>query len=591
MKSLLPALLFSLATTLPVSAQSPVAVAPSPPPANTTAPAAPAPTPAAPFPVAITVDAAQPVGPWKPIYRFFGADEPNYAYMKDGEKLIKELGELAPPDVYFRAHNLLTTGNGTAAFKWGSTNAYTEDAKGNPVYDWTIVDLIFDTYLKHGVRPYVEVGFTPEAMSIHPEPYQHHWDPTQSYSAIYTGWSYPPKDYAKWGELVYQWAKHCVDKYGAAEVNKWYWEIWNESNAGGNGRPAYWRSTPQDFMKLHDYAVAGILRALPTARVGGPDAAGNGGQWTRNFLEHCLTGTNYATGAKGTKIDFISFHAKGSPTFVNGHVRMGLSNQLRAMDGGFAIVASYPELKNTPIVIGESDPDGCAACEGPQLGYRNTALYPAYTAAGIAREFELADRHGVNLEGALTWAFEFEDQPFFAGQRTLATNGIDLPILNLFRMYKYMDGQRISTNSTAGLSLDAVMRSGVRGAPDVSALATFAPGKLCVMVWHYHDDDVPGPDANVTLNLTHLPAAAASAKLTQYCIDENHSNAFTVWKQLGSPVKPTPDQYATLEKAGHLGQVSAPALTVSGNQSTVRLSLPRQSISLLVLDWTVPKTP
>src|SRR6185295_19777063 len=106
----------------------------------------------------------------KPIWRFFGADEPNYATMKNGRKLMKELGSLGTPQVYFRTHNLLTSGDGTPALKWGSTNAYTEDAQGNPKYDWTILDPIFDTYLKNGVRPYVQIGFMPEALSVKPQP-------------------------------------------------------------------------------------------------------------------------------------------------------------------------------------------------------------------------------------------------------------------------------------------------------------------------------------------------------------------------------------------------------------------------------------
>ena len=97
-------------------------------------------------------------------------------------------------------------------------------------------------------------------------------------------------------------------------------------------------------------------------------------------------------------------------------------------------------------MIGESDPDGCAACQGPQLGYRNTTMYSSYTAASFARMHDLADRHGVNLEGALTWAFEFEDQPYFAGFRALASNGIALPVLNVFRMFGRMSGDRISVD-------------------------------------------------------------------------------------------------------------------------------------------------
>ena len=163
-----------------------------------------------PFPVSIRVDAASDEGELKPIWRFFGADEPNYAYMEHGQKLLRELGEMRPKQVFFRTHNLLTTGDGTPALKWGSTNAYTEDAQGNPIYDWTIVDRIFDTYLERGVRPYAQIGFMPEAMSTKPQPYKHNWKPGDKYDDIYTGWAYPPKDYDKWRELVFQWTKHCA---------------------------------------------------------------------------------------------------------------------------------------------------------------------------------------------------------------------------------------------------------------------------------------------------------------------------------------------------------------------------------------------
>src|SRR5689334_4256193 len=118
------------------------------------------------FPVTIRVDAAKPRGDLKPIWRFFGADEPNYAYMKDGSKLLGELGDLRRGEVFFRTHNLLTSGDGTPALKWGSTNAYREDEQGRPIYDWTIVDRIFDAYLKRGVRPYVQIGFMPKALSV-----------------------------------------------------------------------------------------------------------------------------------------------------------------------------------------------------------------------------------------------------------------------------------------------------------------------------------------------------------------------------------------------------------------------------------------
>src|SRR4051812_2834676 len=171
------------------------------------------------FPVKIAVDAAKSDGPVNPVWRFFGADEPNYATMKDGRTTLANLGQLAPGNVYFRTHNLLTSGDGTPALKWGSTNVYSEDAQGRPVYDWTIVDRIFDTYRTRGVKPYVEIGFMPEALSLRPQPYQHDWRPGSG--TLRTGWAYPPKDYTKWEELVFQWVRHCVERYGSTEVASW----------------------------------------------------------------------------------------------------------------------------------------------------------------------------------------------------------------------------------------------------------------------------------------------------------------------------------------------------------------------------------
>jgi len=532
------------------------------------------------FAVSMTVDAAKPLGEFKAIWRMFGADEPNYATMKNGRKLIGELGALKPRDVYFRAHNLLCSGDGTPALKWGSTGVYSEDANGRPIYSWKILDGIFDTYLTNGVRPYAQIGFMPEALSIKPQPYQHTWTPAAKYSEIVTGWAYPPKDYDKWRELVFQWAKHCVERYGQTEVQAWYWEVWNEANG------FYWKAKPEEFHKLHDYAIDGVRHALPTARVGGPDSAGAGGRWTRGFIEHCLRGTNYATGKIGTPLDFVAFHAKGSPTYVNGHVRMGIANHLREVDAGFSIVKSYPELKNVPIVIGESDPEGCAACQGAQLGYRNGTMYSSYTAASFARKLELARRHSVNLDAALTWAFTFEDQPLFAGFRQLATGGIDLPVMNVFRMFHQMSGQQLPVTSDSAVSLDDIKTSGVRGRPDVSGLASLDHNKLAVLLWHYHDDDVVGPNAAVKLTLNEIPFNSGKAKLIRYAIDADHSNAFTAWQKMGSPAQPTADQYEQLEKAGRLTQVGS-AEVVSVNDGGVRLSLPlaRQAVVLLVLSW------
>jgi xylan 1,4-beta-xylosidase len=465
--------------------------------------------------------------------------------------------------------------------KWGSTNAYTEDEQGRPVYDWTILDRIFDSYRERGVRPYVQIGFMPKALSTQPDPYENRyfrgdWDAKD----FRTGWAYPPKDYDKWRELVRRWAEHCAQRYGEAEAESWVWEVWNEPNG-------YWNGTREEFFKLYDYAVDGVRRALPGAKVAGPHTAGGpGGTWLKDFLEHCRSGANAATGGTGAPLDIIAFHAKGRPQFIDGHVRMGLAAELERVESALAVIADFPEFKHLPIVIGEADPDGKAARLAPELGYRQGTLYASYTAASFARFHELADGHGTNLQGAVTWAFAFEGKPFFEGYRVLSTNGIDLPILNVFRMFSRMGGQRPLVHSSAAYPAAKIIAGGVTGAPDVSALAGLESNRLSVLLWHYHDDDLPGPVASVELSLRGLPAGAANARITEHRIDATHSNAFEAWKRMGSPPTPSPGQYASLEQAGQLAAAAPPAVSrVSDGTSRLRLALPRQSVVLITLEW------
>ena len=531
-------------------------------------------------PVTISVNAERSAGPLPPVWRFFGADEPNYATMKDGRKLLVELGKLKTGEVYFRAHNLLNTGDGTPAFKWGSTNAYTETKDGKPVYDWTVVDRIIDTYLARGIRPYLQIGFMPEALSTAPPgiPYQHLWRPGFDYKLIATGWSYPPGSYEKWGELVYQWTLHNVERYGRDEVLKWYFEVWNEPNSN-----FYWQGSPEDFYKLHDVAIAGVRRALPNARVGGPDVAGAGGAFMDGFLKHVASGTNYVTGEVGTPTDFLAFHAKGRPSFVDGHVRMGISTHLKEVDNGFKKIAAVPALAAKPIVIGESDPEGCAACPGPQNAYRNGTMYSSYTAASFTRIWDIAALRRVNLEGVLTWAFEFENQPWFAGYRQLSTNGVNLPVLNVFRLFAKLGSERILATSTGQIPLEQIVADGVRGETDVGALATRTPaGSVAVLIWNYHDDDVPGPDAAVRLTISGI-SKKNSRVASIWRVDDAYGNAFAAWKRLGAPQSPNATQYAELESASEL--VPQPLKPSGGQRGAMNfdVAIPRQGVALVIL--------
>jgi xylan 1,4-beta-xylosidase len=535
-------------------------------------------------PVTIHVDAAKSLGPFAPVWDYFGYDEPNYTYAPHGRELIDELVVLSPGTVQIRTHNLLTTGDGTPALKWGSTNAYTEDAAGRPIYDWTIVDRILDTYVQSGAKPFVEIGFMPEALSTHPEPYQHHWPKDD----LYVGWTYPPKEYAKWAELIRQWVLHCVAKYGKDAVASWNWEVWNEPNIG------YWHGTPEEYDKLYDYAVDAVKRALPQAKVGGPATTGPSGEkaaeYLRQFLQHCATGTNFATGKMGAPLDFITFHAKGAPKVTDGRVMMGLSNQLNDVDHGLAIIATFPKFSHLPVVLSESDPEGCAACSAhdhPQNAYRNGTLYPTYTAVSIKNMLDLNQRHKTNLAGILTWAFEFEDQPYFYGFRTLATNGVDKPVLNVFRMLGLMSSERIEVKSSAAVDVEQILKSGVREAADIDGFASRGDYRVTVLLWNYHDDENGGSDAPARLDVSGLHVNGHKLLLREYRIDQSHSNSYTVWKAMGSPQNPTSEQIAALKAAGQLQMAGSPRWVESTNKDgvIVDLSLSRQSVALVELSW------
>jgi len=536
-------------------------------------------------PVSIQVDLSMPQGPYKPIYSWFGYDESNYTTMKYGKQLLTELHDLSPVPVYIRAHHLLTSGNGVPELKWSSSNVFTLDANGKPVYDFTITDQTFDEFQKAGVRPMVELGFMPKDLAATVpgvDAYQVHYPG----STISGASNNPPKDYAVWGELVRKYTEHLVERYGKDQVRTWYFEVWNEPDI------PYWHATPEEYNKLYDYSVAGVRAALPDAIVGGPASTGPASDkaeaFLDNFLKHCLNDKSAANG-KAIPLDFISFHPKGRPTVVDGHVRMGLANELKAAGNGFRIVAKYPKYIHLPIILSEADPEGCAACSmkvNPSNAYRNGPLYPTYTAAAIKSLFELQDRYKVNLISMLSWSFEFEDKEYFEGFRTLATNGIDKPVLNVFRMAGLMSGERVNTSSTGQVSLDDILNTGVRQTPDIDAFATKGDHEAAVMLWNYHDDDVPAEGAPVQVTIASIPPGVKKVLLEHYRIDNTHSNSYTAWKAMGSPQTPTAEQYARLKEAGHLELLRSPEwLDVKDGKVTIATELPRQATSLMRLKW------
>lgn len=263
-----------------------------------------------------------------------------------------------------RPHHLFCTGNRRGTIKWGSTNVYTEDEQGNPIYDFEVFDKIFDTILKTGCKPFVELGFMP--YDLVDKSFVEEGDPWNRQS-IYQryGWACPPKDYDRWRELISTVVGHLVDRYGAEEVETWYFELWNEPDLD-----YYWKGSVEEFCKLYDYTVAGIVDVLPSAYIGGPATTGpvqgsKSASFLDAFLHHCRYGTNYVTNKTGTRLDFISFHIKGGGFPFDLRPKKdfpSIHTMLQQLSLGLDIIEKYG-YKGLEVVLSEADPDGWAEGE------------------------------------------------------------------------------------------------------------------------------------------------------------------------------------------------------------------------------------
>ena len=185
--------------------------------------------------------------------------------------------------------------------------------------------------------------------------------------------------------------------------------------------------------------------------------------------------------------------------------------------------------------------------------------------------------------GAVTWSFEFENQPWFAGFRDLATNGVDKPVLNVFRMFGQMKGNRVEAISNRMYNLNSILDSSIRKPQtDIGVLATKAEKTAAVMLWNYHDEDKADSKDVVSILLNKLPVKMVT--ITEYRIDTENSNAYSEWKKMGSPQNPDAKQIAALEKAGQLKMIGKTRrFNTAGGAFEMELS--RQGVALLKLDW------
>jgi xylan 1,4-beta-xylosidase len=422
---------------------------------------------------------------------------------------------------YVRFHGIFDRGVGL----------YHIGPNGQPIYNFSYVDQIYDGLLKNGIRPYVELSFMPPQLAAHHivQPFFYH--PIIS----------PPESWNAWGQLVYHFTRHLVDRYGINEVSHWYFEVWNEPNIG------FWAGKPKQatYYKLYDAAARAIKRVSPRLRVGGPATAQ--AAWVSSFIRH--------TTQDHVPVDFISSHIYGNDTAQN---VFGLNefiprNQMVCR----AVKKVYDEVKhssrpNLPIIISEFN-----------ASYMNqpSVTDSVYMGPWLADTIRQCDGM-TKMMSYWTFSDVFEEQgpvkkPFYGGFGLVAEGGVPKPAFNAFRLLHMLGHRRIPVDSN-------------------SVLATrHKDGSLSIAVWNYSAPKQAGVTKTILLHLAGLPADEHEVSL--YRLDRHYGDALAAYRAMGSPKYPTQKQFRELRQAARMG----PPQYFSLKSDQLSLKLPPKALFLV----------
>jgi xylan 1,4-beta-xylosidase len=379
---------------------------------------------------------------------------------------------------------------------------YDEAGGGQPVYNWSYVDQIYDGLLENGVRPWIEMSFMPRKLAASAEPHAFWYKPLPS----------PPKDYGKWEELVYNFARHLVDRYGLDEVAQWYFEVWNEPNID------FWTGQPKQvtYFELYDHAARAIKRVDSRLRVGGPATAQ--AAWVSAMIDHCVRG--------GVPLDFVSTHvyANDSAEDVFGtHEKIPRSEMVAR-----AVRKVYDEVKHSPR------PDLPIHWTEYNASYKNEVdvTDSAFMGPWLANTIRQCDGFATTMS---YWTFSdvFEEQgvvkkPFYGGYGLIAEGGVPKAAFEAFAMLHRLGDQRLQTNIEEAL----VTKRG--------------DGTLQVAVWNYAPPGESGASKKVHLTVN---GWTGTPRYDIQIVDPQHGSALAAWKAMGSPAFPTAQQYEQLRRS------------------------------------------
>jgi len=539
---------------------------------------------------AVVVDASHELGAIPRIWSSIGYDEINWTYTPAGKTLLKTFGSLGGGGYLVRPHYVFCSGSGFGIPHWGNGNVYHEDADGNPYYDFTIADATYDAIVGSGNHVLVELAFTPrELVPEAADEMELPLSPTVYSTYEHGAWSYPPNDYAKWGGLIEAHVAHCLERYGADEVDHWLWELWNEPDI------FYWKGTVPQFCELYEVTAAAVRKVLPSAKVGGPTVTGGGAEFLREFLTY--------TSSRDVPLDFVSFHTKGSaftPWRVYGAIGSdapeqqspSLNKMLYEIRQLLRITAEVEQYHGLAAIVDECDagvPAHFGMYDNANYGFQNTEYYPVFQVKMFKKILDLNQIETVQVAQATSWSFYFEGERYFEGTRAFATaSGIEKPLLNAYRLMDLMGTTRVAATSDAAYPVSALDDDLGRCQPEeVDVLASRRyDGALTVAVWRHADDQYHADDrsAQVSVELRGV-TAGARLQMTAHRIDHEYSNSHTEWVRQGAPQDPTPAQIKAIKARQGLETFGDPLDILVGDDGvghvTVQLGLP--SAVLLVI--------
>ncbi len=407
---------------------------------------------------------------------------------------------------------------------------YDEDAQGNPVFNFSYVDQIYDGLLANGVRPFVELSFMPKKLASNKDALHAFWY-KQNVS--------PPKDYAKWDEMITQFAKHLIERYGIGEVSQWYFEVWNEPNID------FWAGDPKQatYFELYDHTARALKAVSSKLRVGGPSTAQ--AAWADAFIKHCSDNK--------IPVDFVSSHVYGNDKaedVFGTHEQIPRNRMVCRAIGKVHNQIKASAMPDLPLIWSEFN---ASYANEPDV---TDATYMGPWLADTIRQCDgLVDEMSY-------WTFSdvFEEQgvvkqPFYGGYGLIAEDGIPKPAYNAFLLLHRLGDERIA------LSSDDVLATRRKD------------GTLVLAAWNMADPGTTGPTKEVEFKFAH--ARVSSVEVIR--LDPEHGDVHKAYSAMGSPRYPTQEQMEKLRAASRL---SAPEKQGAKNASVV-IRIPSQGMVLI----------